>query len=185
MHDDITVEGETDSTLKDQKVHNDRERMDVEAGDQASDQENRDGFAYRTMAQIKNGRLVNRDTRADETPRRRRRYRIRKYINCTTPAFGGLEGQMVNVSEVGVMLRSRQAIEIGENVEQADSILLTVLVSDQGRTLESKVRLEAVPVWCTQKGEDGFYEMGFEWCRLSLPKRLMIKHWQRYCADQL
>ena len=115
--------------------------------------------------------------------RRSDRYRIRKFITCRSAAYGGFEGQMINVSEVGVMLRSRQPIEIDADPESASPISLVLTLPQEGRSKNTQVALEAIPVWSEQRGPDGQFEIGFKWSRLSLPKRLMIKHWQRYCAD--
>jgi hypothetical protein len=106
---------------------------------------------------------------------------MNKYITCSTPSLGGVEGQLMNVSELGLMMRTEKPISVSPN---SDTVVLTVSVPNPDKMSNSSVRLKAVPVWCHEKKQGGLYEMGFEWRQLSLPKRLMIRHWQRYCAEQ-
>lgn len=115
--------------------------------------------------------------------RRSQRFRMRQYINCTSSAYGGINGQMINVSEAGVLLASEKAIVL--NDEESSAIVLTVIVPSSERAKEERVRIETIPVWCKKSAVGEQYEIGFKWNHLSVPKRLMIKHWQKYCADAM
>lgn len=115
--------------------------------------------------------------------RRSQRFRMRQYIQCTTHAYGGVKGQMVNVSEAGVLLLCDNPIAL--NNEEQTSILMTVVVPPTRLSKEGNVRIEAIPVWCNRLASGDQYQIGFKWRHLSVPKRLMIKHWQKYCADRI
>lgn len=115
--------------------------------------------------------------------RRSQRFRMRQYIQCTSNAFGGVKGQMVNVSEAGVLLLCDNPIAL--NSEEQVSILMTVVVPPTRLAKAENVRVEAIPVWCNRLVSSEQYQIGFKWRNLSVPKRLMIKHWQKYCADAI
>jgi len=124
--------------------------------------------------------LFNRTTPMDRG-RRSRRYRMRKYVDYRSTAYGGMQGQLVNVSEEGALLRCSTPITLLP--EQEDAVVLNLSFPGGERVKAESIRMEVVPVWCSKAAQGDHYEVGLKWQHLSVPKKLMIRHWQRYCSD--
>jgi len=103
-------------------------------------------------------------------------------MSCVGQGEHYFVGQLVNLSQSGMMILSDQAV----GLESIDDILggsqkFNVLFpSDQGGT--GKVQIEADPVWCAATDNKNYYKIGFRLKPMSGPKKMMIKHWVKYCT---
>ncbi|MBV1881578.1 MAG: PilZ domain-containing protein [Pseudomonadales bacterium] len=110
----------------------------------------------------------------------------RRWMSQPMPCVGQGEhyfiGQLVNLSETGMMILSDQAVE----EEPVDNTLggvqrFNVLFpSDHGGT--GKVQIEADPVWCEATDNENCFRIGFRLKSMTGPKNLMIRHWVKYCT---
>lgn len=103
-------------------------------------------------------------------------------MSCVGQGDDYFVGQIVNLSQGGMMVLSDQAVaSVSLNNALGGAQKFNVLFpADQGGT--GKVQLEADPVWCEATDNEQYYKVGFRLKPLSGPKQMMIKYWVKYCT---
>ncbi len=116
------------------------------------------------------------------------RYRVNASIRFIREADhfdGAMEGIVIDLNEDGLKMISEKSIESHQpkNVQESE-VKLTIHFPDV-KYGQEKVTLAVLPVWSKFCSRTGMYETGGKWRHLSLPQRLLVKHWQKYCAHKL
>lgn len=116
------------------------------------------------------------------------RYRMNKPVICTELSqIGGqldcFSGEMVDISDDGVKLRSGKPPAFSRQSYPAQGNVKFAVHFNGVRVGKGKVHLNMAPVWCFKDKESNQFEMGLRWKDLSLPKKLLIKHWQHHYAE--
>lgn len=113
--------------------------------------------------------------------RREPRFRIRKYVHSQLRGYP-ISGQVINFSQLGVMLRCNEPLDLAASAVTKQSSLQMSL-SFPGHDSDQRVVMSATPVWCAKSLLSNKYDLGLEWGSLSPARKLLLNFWQTYWID--
>ena len=125
--------------------------------------------------------------RSSEEKRVAPRYKIYSAIRFVREAnqFDAvMEGIVIDLNEEGLKVISERPVStVSPKSTQESEVKITIHFPDV-KYGQEKVTLAVLPVWEKFCQRTGKHETGCRWRHLSLPQRLLIKHWQKYCAHK-